>query len=78
LFITLLGTTPGQYVEQIRIEAARQLLEAGDDPMETVARRCGSAAPRRCAEDSTEYSGYRRRTIGNDSRPASTYCTGGT
>ncbi|KXK63033.1 AraC family transcriptional regulator [Micromonospora rosaria] len=41
LFIEVLGTTPGQYVQRIRVEAAQQLLEAGDDPVEVVARQCG-------------------------------------
>ncbi|WP_341718744.1 GlxA family transcriptional regulator [Micromonospora sp. FIMYZ51] len=41
LFSDVLGTTPGQYVQRIRVEAAQQLLEAGDDPVEVVAKRCG-------------------------------------
>ncbi|SCL68586.1 transcriptional regulator, AraC family with amidase-like domain [Micromonospora citrea] len=41
LFTEVLGTTPGQYVQRIRVEAAQQLLEAGDDPVDVVARRCG-------------------------------------
>lgn len=41
LFIEVLGTTPGQYVQQIRVEAAQQLLEAGDDTVEVVAKQCG-------------------------------------
>lgn len=41
LFRKEIGTTPGQYVEQIRVEAAQQLLEAGDDGVATIARRSG-------------------------------------
>jgi transcriptional regulator GlxA family with amidase domain len=36
-----LGVLPGEYVERVRIEAARRALAAGDDPVEVVARRCG-------------------------------------
>jgi len=35
------GVTPAAYVAALRIERARQELEAGDDPVEVVARRCG-------------------------------------
>ncbi|MFD5896236.1 GlxA family transcriptional regulator [Streptomyces sp. NPDC060366] len=35
------GTTPGQYVESVRLEAAQALLESGDDPVETVAEAAG-------------------------------------
>jgi transcriptional regulator GlxA family with amidase domain len=35
------GTTPGRFVERVRVEAARELLEAGATPIETVAARCG-------------------------------------
>ncbi|WP_234361428.1 GlxA family transcriptional regulator [Plantactinospora sp. BB1] len=41
LFTQVLGTSPGRYVQQIRVEAAQQLLEAGDDPVEVVAKQCG-------------------------------------
>ncbi|MEU6074791.1 GlxA family transcriptional regulator [Micromonospora sp. NPDC047074] len=41
LFTQVLGTTPGQYVQRIRVEAAQQLLEAGNDPVDVVAKRCG-------------------------------------
>ncbi|MCF3964364.1 GlxA family transcriptional regulator, partial [Streptomyces fuscigenes] len=41
LFAEDLGTTPARYVEQVRVEAARTLLETGDDPMSAVARRTG-------------------------------------
>ncbi|MFI6080225.1 helix-turn-helix domain-containing protein [Streptomyces sp. NPDC051217] len=37
------GMTPGRYQESLRIEAVRALLDAGDDPVETVA---ATSAPR--------------------------------
>lgn len=36
-----LGTSPARYVEQVRIEAARRLLETEDSGLAAVARRCG-------------------------------------
>jgi transcriptional regulator GlxA family with amidase domain len=33
--------TPGAYVERVRLETARAMLEAGDDELVTVARRSG-------------------------------------
>lgn len=36
-----LGTTPGDYVEQLRLERARSTLETDAASLETVARRCG-------------------------------------
>ncbi len=39
-----LGTTPAGYVEQVRVERARTLLEAGTEGVEGVARRCGFAS----------------------------------
>jgi len=38
-----LGATPADYVEQVRVERARHLLEGGDTPLEQVARGCGFA-----------------------------------
>ncbi|MDF2256076.1 GlxA family transcriptional regulator [Streptantibioticus ferralitis] len=38
------GTTPGQYVERMRIARARELLETTELPVSHVARRCGFAA----------------------------------
>ncbi len=35
------GTTPGEYVEALRLEAAKQLLERSDLSVETIARRVG-------------------------------------
>jgi transcriptional regulator GlxA family with amidase domain len=36
-----IGVTPARYVEQVRIEAARRLLEETDEGVDAVARRCG-------------------------------------
>ncbi|MEV5685021.1 GlxA family transcriptional regulator [Streptomyces sp. NPDC052164] len=41
LFRTDTGMTPGQYVESVRLEAARNLLAAGTDPVEAVAEQAG-------------------------------------
>ncbi|MEU3460692.1 GlxA family transcriptional regulator [Streptomyces sp. NPDC006733] len=35
------GMSPGQYLEAVRLESAQLLLEAGDEPVETVASRSG-------------------------------------
>jgi transcriptional regulator GlxA family with amidase domain len=35
--------TPGDYVEAVRVEAARRMLEESDNPLKTVARICGFA-----------------------------------
>jgi len=39
------GITPAAYVEELRVERARQLLEEGTDPVELVAARCGFGTP---------------------------------
>ncbi|MGY4981029.1 GlxA family transcriptional regulator [Streptomyces sp. 900105755] len=45
LFHEEMSTTPARYVEQVRLEAARAMLEDGDDSMATVARRTGFGSP---------------------------------
>ena len=40
-----LGQTPGAYVEALRVERARQELEATDAPIDVIARRCGFGTP---------------------------------
>ncbi|MEU6460031.1 GlxA family transcriptional regulator [Streptomyces sp. NPDC047065] len=45
LFRQELGTTPAHYIEQVRMEAAQAMLEGGDDPMASVARRSGFGSP---------------------------------
>jgi transcriptional regulator GlxA family with amidase domain len=41
LFSKHTGTTPARFVECVRVEAARELLEGSTAPVDTVARRCG-------------------------------------
>jgi transcriptional regulator GlxA family with amidase domain len=41
LFIAETGTTPARFVERARVEAARDLLEAGRTPVDTVAAKAG-------------------------------------
>jgi transcriptional regulator GlxA family with amidase domain len=41
LFVAELGTTPAAYVESVRIDAARRLLETTDLTVAEVARRVG-------------------------------------
>ena len=40
-FTAEIGAPPAAYVERVRIEAAQRALTEGDDPVETIARRCG-------------------------------------
>ncbi|MEV0598550.1 GlxA family transcriptional regulator [Streptomyces sp. NPDC050315] len=39
------GMTPGRYVDRVRLEAARRLLEDTTDGVERVSRRCGYGTP---------------------------------
>lgn len=39
------GVTPARYVEQVRLEAARRLLEETPEPIAAVAARCGFGTP---------------------------------
>jgi transcriptional regulator GlxA family with amidase domain len=41
LFTEQVGLTPARYVEKARVEAARSLLELGDDSLDLIASRCG-------------------------------------
>src|SRR4029453_4787365 len=41
------GMTPAAYVEVLRVERARQLLEDSADPVDLIARRCGFGTPER-------------------------------
>lgn len=50
------GTTPADYVEQVRVEAARQLLETTDLGVAAIARRCGFT------HAETLHRAFRRRT----------------
>jgi transcriptional regulator GlxA family with amidase domain len=40
-FTAEVGTPPAAYVERVRVEAAQRALTAGDEPVDTIARRCG-------------------------------------
>jgi transcriptional regulator GlxA family with amidase domain len=40
-FTREVGTSPGKYVERVRIDCARRLLERTDDGLARVSRRCG-------------------------------------
>jgi len=35
------GVAPARYVEQVRVEAAKALLELGDDGLDVISRKCG-------------------------------------
>jgi transcriptional regulator GlxA family with amidase domain len=39
------GTTPARYVERVRVEAARRMLEEGHEPVGAVAAACGFRTP---------------------------------
>ncbi|MFJ3927119.1 GlxA family transcriptional regulator [Streptomyces sp. NPDC090022] len=39
------GVTPGRYVERVRVEHARRLLEAGGDGVAQISRACGYGTP---------------------------------
>lgn len=39
------GITPAAYVEELRVERARQLLEEGAEPVELISARCGFGTP---------------------------------
>ena len=41
MFTHKIGTSPGKYIEQLRIEQARQLLEDTDRPISKIAEACG-------------------------------------
>jgi transcriptional regulator GlxA family with amidase domain len=41
VFTAEVGETPGHYVERVRVEAARRDLEATDETLDVIARRCG-------------------------------------
>jgi transcriptional regulator GlxA family with amidase domain len=39
------GCPPGRYVDRVRLESARRLLEDGDDGVEEISRACGYGTP---------------------------------
>ncbi|MFH9351380.1 GlxA family transcriptional regulator [Kitasatospora sp. NPDC017646] len=44
-FAAEVGVSPGRYVDGVRLEAARRLLEDTDDGIEEIARSCGYGTP---------------------------------
>jgi transcriptional regulator GlxA family with amidase domain len=40
-----IGMTPAAYVEELRVERARQLLEDGGDPIDRISAQCGFGTP---------------------------------
>lgn len=42
LFGKAVGVTPAQYVERVRVEAARMLLERSDERLDVIASRVGA------------------------------------
>ena len=45
VFLREAGTTPGRFVQRVRVEAARNLLEASALSAETISVRCGFGSP---------------------------------
>jgi transcriptional regulator GlxA family with amidase domain len=41
VFAQTVGAAPARYVESVRVEAARELLERSADPIKQIAQRCG-------------------------------------
>lgn len=55
LFAREVGATPGAYVESVRVETARRLLESTGLPVDVIARTCGFGTPE------TMHRSFRRR-----------------
>ena len=69
------GITPARYVERVRVEAARRMLEETSEPIAAVATACGFGTPetlRRVFIRALEVgpAEYRRRFRPSPSRPA--------
>lgn len=45
VFLREANMTPAEFVERARVDAARVVLESSDDPLKTVAHRCGFGSP---------------------------------
>ncbi len=73
VFTREVGCPPGRYVEQVRVEAARRLLESSDDTTDVIAERCGfgtAETMRRAFRRSLGASpGAYRRRFTHDSTP---------
>jgi transcriptional regulator GlxA family with amidase domain len=70
-------TTPARYVERVRLEAAQVMLERGDEPLATIARRTGFGSPESMRRAFAKHLDItpgafrsRFRTTGADARPA--------
>ncbi|MCI3225994.1 GlxA family transcriptional regulator [Streptomyces sp. NP-1717] len=69
-FTAELGMGPAEYVERVRVEAAQRALTGGDEPVTTIARRCGlgsseslrRAFHRHCGVTPTDYRNRFRTT----------------
>jgi transcriptional regulator GlxA family with amidase domain len=48
IFTAEVGTSPGKYVERVRVDTARALLEQTDDGLSAIADRCGFASTETC------------------------------
>ncbi|WP_106399871.1 GlxA family transcriptional regulator [Actinocorallia populi] len=55
MFVREVGVTPGSYVESVRVETARRLLESTALPVDVIARTCGFGTPE------TMHRSFRRR-----------------
>jgi transcriptional regulator GlxA family with amidase domain len=69
VFAREVGATPAEYVERVRVEAARRLLETTGEAVAAVARRCGYTNPDTFQRAFSRQLGvtprdYRRRFVG--------------
>ncbi len=76
VFTRKMGATPGRYIEQCRLERARQYVEESDDTLSEIAERCGYTTPDglRIAFErnlGVTPSAYRRRFASSGLRPLS-------
>jgi transcriptional regulator GlxA family with amidase domain len=49
-FVAMTGSTPAQFVERARVDAARALLEGTSKPLKLIAHECGFGNPKRMRE----------------------------
>jgi transcriptional regulator GlxA family with amidase domain len=49
-FVATTGSTPGQFVERARVDAARAMLEGTKKPLKLIAHECGFGNPKRMRE----------------------------
>lgn len=71
LFVTELGITPHEFVERIRIERARNLLEATELAVKVVAFECGFATPNQMRNAFQRRLGLTPQRYRGNFRPAS-------